>query len=355
MIYSIQYLRAFAVILVCYCHVIDHLGNSYQANFYYLSNFGAIGVDIFFVISGFIISIICKDIIPGLKSSFKFLKNRFIRINLIYYFITLIYIFLNIIFFKSEISNLSLVKSIIILPIFDQGNQFIPTLFLGGWTLCFEWLFYIIYSMLIGISVIKRELILILFLVLLCFVGSLFPYNYVQFKFITNPIILEFVLGLLIASIYNWEISKKRVMVTGYFLFFLAVLIFMFLIFFKNDLISEQTNILKGIGSSKRFLFWGIPSGILVLSLVFIEKSDIGNFPKVPFLINLGEASYSIYLTHQLCLYFYLSTNKRIHAINIMNEDFKILALTIILLFFGYVFHKYFEIPFLKYAKNITK
>ena len=355
MIYSIQYLRAFAVILVCYCHVLGHLGNSYQANFYYLSNFGAIGVDIFFVISGFIISIICKNIVPGLKPSLKFLKNRFIRINLIYYFITLIYIFKNIIFYKSEISNLSLVKSIIILPIFEQGNLFIPTLFLGGWTLSFEWLFYIIYSMLIGIQVIKRELILIFFLFLLCFLGSLFPYNFVQLKFITNPIILEFVLGLLIALIYKMEISKKRKLFIGYFLFFLAILIFMSLIFYKNDIISEQTNILKGIGSSERFLFWGIPSGILVLGLVLIEKSDIENFPKVPFFINLGEASYSIYLTHQLCLFVYLSTNKRIYAINSMNADFKILVLTIILLFFGYIFHKYFETPFLKYANKITK
>jgi peptidoglycan/LPS O-acetylase OafA/YrhL len=177
----------------------------------------------------------------------------------------------------------------------------------------------------------------------------------VQLKFITNPIILEFVLGLLIALIYKMEISKKRKLFIGYFLFFLAILIFMSLIFYKNDIISEQTNILKGIGSSERFLFWGIPSGILVLGLVLIEKSDIENFPKVPFFINLGEASYSIYLTHQLCLFVYLSTNKRIYAINSMNADFKILVLTIILLFFGYIFHKYFETPFLKYANKITK
>lgn len=44
-----------------------------------------------------------------------------------------------------------------------------------------------------------------------------------------------------------------------------------------------------------------------------------------------------------------------IYSINNMNPDFKILVLTIILLFSGYIFHKYFETPFLKYANKITR
>jgi peptidoglycan/LPS O-acetylase OafA/YrhL len=56
---SIQFLRAIAAILVLYAHSIDlQMGysHSFQQDFFYWQNFGAFGVDIFFVISSFIIS-----------------------------------------------------------------------------------------------------------------------------------------------------------------------------------------------------------------------------------------------------------------------------------------------------------
>jgi peptidoglycan/LPS O-acetylase OafA/YrhL len=65
---SIQYLRAIAATLVVYVHSLNFIGNgnSNQANFYFLKNFGAIGVDLFFVISGFIITYV-SDNFNGFK------------------------------------------------------------------------------------------------------------------------------------------------------------------------------------------------------------------------------------------------------------------------------------------------
>jgi peptidoglycan/LPS O-acetylase OafA/YrhL len=84
---SIQYLRAIAAILVVYAHSLNFIGNgnSIQANFYYLKNFGAIGVDIFFVISGFIITYVSYNL-NGLNDFIVFIKKRFVRINPTYYF-----------------------------------------------------------------------------------------------------------------------------------------------------------------------------------------------------------------------------------------------------------------------------
>jgi exopolysaccharide production protein ExoZ len=77
---SIQYLRAIASILVVYCHAIDiqvYFGISRQQNFYYLQNFGAIGVDLFFVISGFIITYVSRNVLADIPSTKIFLQKRF--------------------------------------------------------------------------------------------------------------------------------------------------------------------------------------------------------------------------------------------------------------------------------------
>jgi len=63
---SLQLLRCIAVVLVVNAHAIDNqinlnIGESFQQNFYFLENFGAVGVDIFFVLSGFIISLVAKN------------------------------------------------------------------------------------------------------------------------------------------------------------------------------------------------------------------------------------------------------------------------------------------------------
>jgi exopolysaccharide production protein ExoZ len=61
---SIQYLRAIAAILVVYAHSLNFMGggDSSQSKFFFLKHFGAIGVDLFFVISGFIITYVSFDL-----------------------------------------------------------------------------------------------------------------------------------------------------------------------------------------------------------------------------------------------------------------------------------------------------
>lgn len=349
-IYSVQYLRAFAAILVVYCHAIDRVGDSRQSNFYFLNNFGAIGVDVFFVLSGFIISIIGENISGGGESFLNFLKKRFIRINLIYYFITFI-IICQIVLTNKLFNYNSLVKSITILPIFDFGKQFVSPILFIGWTLSFEWLFYVIYSILIGFSVLRRDVVLVCFLILLCILGLLFQFDNAHWIFITNPMVLEFAVGILIARIYKSS-SIKLSKIVVYSVFFISIMMFMFLIFKGYSSISEADFILKGIGSWKRFFLWGIPSAMLVFGLIFIEKNNTDKFIKSKILLVLGDASYSIYLTHQLFLLIYLSVNKRIEILQNLNADVNIILLTFLAVVIGYFFHKFFEIPMLNYAKK---
>jgi len=77
-----------AVILVVHCHTIDHWKNTLQGHFFYLENFGAVGVDIFFVISGFIITIISYPYAKD-KRGFYFFIKRMARVVPLYWLVSL--------------------------------------------------------------------------------------------------------------------------------------------------------------------------------------------------------------------------------------------------------------------------
>ena len=87
MLFNIQYLRAFAAINVVFLHVLIG-GESYNrpANLLsFFGNWGASGVDIFFVISGFVM---IYTHINNPKTVLNFYKSRLIRILPIYWLIT---------------------------------------------------------------------------------------------------------------------------------------------------------------------------------------------------------------------------------------------------------------------------
>lgn len=147
---SIQSLRAFAAILVVYHHSLNleaAYGRSYQQGFYHLHNFLAIGVDIFFVISGFIISYIGSEM-NGRSQAINFLVKRFVRVNPIYYLFTLLTLCA---YLPRKTYHFSLIegfKSLVILPL-EISPNFVWPLLNVGWTLSFEWYFYILFSILI--------------------------------------------------------------------------------------------------------------------------------------------------------------------------------------------------------------
>ena len=96
-IHGLDILRAVAIILVLYCHGISFIYNSLPSTFanYTFFTSGHFGVDIFFVLSGFLIgNIILKQInqwIESPKHIFDFVKKRWLRTLPNYFFVLLIY------------------------------------------------------------------------------------------------------------------------------------------------------------------------------------------------------------------------------------------------------------------------
>lgn len=308
---SIQFLRAVAALLVVYEHSMDvanRYGVSWQQKFYHLDNFGCIGVDLFFVISGFIITYVAHKY-SGPDDGFHFLKKRFNRINPIYYIATLVCLVVYLI--QAKIYNVpsflytnrligSSVDALLIVPTSGYIKSFSPLLIVG-WTLSFEWLFYLIFFGLIYFNA-KRKLILLpLSILLLVGIGQIVKPDDLRIQFITNPIMLEFILGVIICHIHI-RFSRIPAWIGGALLI-VGLASYWLLIRFGYGNVWFYLDAITGKGSLNKFLLWGIPSGFIVAGCVFLEKN--GHLAKLfsnRLALLLGDASYSIYLIHYIIL-----------------------------------------------------
>lgn len=346
---SIQYLRAIASILVVYDHCVNFVGkgNSYQASFYFLKTFGAIGVDIFFVISGFIISYTSINI-NGYKDSIDFLKKRFVRINPSYYFASIVALILRFISKpKIEFPNQEVLKSITIMPIFDVGYmQWKPILYVG-WTLAYEWLFYLIFSVILIFSIIKKNTVAILMICSVSILGFIFPWKNIQYQFITNAITLEFCLGVIVASMYLY-FDKNLKLIYPLSVLIVGLIWYGLIIRYGYGVFELEHSNQSSVYFFGRFLIWGVPSAFIVFGFVFFEKKGVLSF-KNKLILLLGESSFSIYLIHTIFISF---INKFYVYLKFIPLDILIFFVVIIGSIIGVIYYKLIEMPILKYFNS---
>lgn len=276
---SIQVLRGFTALIVALEHI------------RYL-NCGAFGVDIFFIISGFMAMFATH------KDTKHFLKKRLIRIYPLYALVTLGTFFMLLVFpalfHLTEADPVFLFKSLCFIP-FEISPGVLQPVVRVGWTLNYEMLFYLLFFLSFRISHKYRGLICSGFLAFLVLIGHLLPVESTLLAFYGDFIQLEFILGILtyyiVRGFYNKCERKSFAPVLSYLSLPIILALFMFLALTK-----QQTDI-SGPG---RILHWGIPALIIVLC-TFLANLSI-RMPKC--LVGLGNISFSVYLLHYYPLQF---------------------------------------------------
>jgi len=333
---SVQALRALAAILVMLYHgtlILESIGYSF---FFNIFKVGFIGVDIFFVISGFIILNIYfpKQNQISTDQIKIFFYKRFVRIFPIYWIVLIILTIKNMFFTfhrNIDIDFFIFIKSFFLIPI--------PVSFtiVGiSWTLSYELFFYILFGFIFFITPKKIIPIFTLLLIFhfLIFQQFGFSGNSHLLKFLRDPIIIEFLLGCIIAKIaFNYD-SFPRLALTG------GLLILSISSYFYYR---DNTEYFI------RAIQYGLPSAIILYGMI---KCKI-KYPKI--LIKIGDASYSLYLIHGSVMSIILILSKKLGIQSLFTNFLGACLLFALTIFGSYIFYTLIELPLIEFFKRTEK
>lgn len=306
----IQLLRGIASIIVVLLHITINYSDIFHQTF--LNNifkFGGSGVDIFFVLSGFIITYSNLQYIGDPSALGKFLKRRFIRIFPIYWIVISVFLTLQLTlpaFYKVHFDTgwANVLQTYFLLP----GH-----IMLNGvsWSLTNELFFYLLFAiaLIIPNKMYSFSLLVAYFVFLLVHaltVPALENANQYKEVFMF-PMNIEFLMGVLIA-IYFTKMAKQYIIPTllvGILLYFVGA--------FLNDqaieVVSNTSN-----QTLNRVLLFGFPAFLIILSIVKLEMSRVVKVPRL--FLELGNASYSIYLVHLPLIVAFFKVISKFHLNN---------------------------------------
>ena len=319
---DIQSLRAVAVFLV--------LG--YHLNSEYFK-FGYLGVDIFFVISGFIIAhILSKDSNINIK---QFYLKRIVRIYPAMTIVIFTSIIFGIIYLRGDdLNQLALQGIFSIVGVSNIHFAFTDTGYfqiesfrqplLHLWSLSTELQFYLLAPLFILILrkanyKIRQIIVLIISLVSLGFYTKLIEVPNVENYYLLTGRIWEFILGAAIAFSNK---NKRIISQNGNYLSILSLAIIFFLNYVSIERIHDSVVELSIVLLSAVFIFQAVSNG----------NSGKSYSPKI--MILMGDISYAIYLWHWPILYFL----KSLTGISGLGLIFTTLILTMTLSLFSYYF-----------------
>lgn len=324
MLYSVQFLRGIAALMV----VMEHTafkGSQYNIESLSWFHVGFTGVDLFFIISGFIM---CYTTHNKNISFNKFLVNRFERILPLYWILTILALSVYLIaphLINSSGGKTGIIESFFLIP---NGNKF---LIQNGWTLSYEFYYYFIFSLFLIITSTKIlryfsiSLTLILLVILGYFTKPLSP----LFNFLTNTLLIEFSYGIVAFLLFK-KINIK----------FSLLLIIIGLLGITHLNISNNDDIYNN-----RAFYAGLPMFLIFIGLINLEfifkKSKNMVFR---FFESLGNSSYSLYLIHPFAL---SPTAIILNKLNITNNYIFTISLITTSLLAGYATYSIIE-------KNIT-
>jgi exopolysaccharide production protein ExoZ len=314
-------MRGCAVLLVVFLHWCL-LEPNYRSDAY-LPDWGRIGhagVDLFFVISGFIMFVIARDYAADFRTAKTFLYHRWARIYPTYWFWFLLALGLYVSvphWLGLEPGQMSyLVQSFFLLPTWSA--LLVPV----SWTLKYELYFYLVFSVIILLPASWRIAALIgwggymIAGQAICYDAPVIQCN--KNLFLTmHPFGLEFLFGTLAGWLYlRGTITRPRMLtlagacllLTGFFVYIVAGL-------------RLDDNLWY------RVLLFGLPAAVLLSGYVEMESRCAMTAPR--WLIYIGTASYTIYLSHFLLLTLLFAALMRYDWLPTPWLDVLVLALTL--------------------------
>lgn len=280
---SIQYLRGIAALMVVFVHSSVHYGGFFDPLGEY--SFASSGVDIFFVISGFIMFTAAREEPPA-----EFMRRRLIRVAPLYWLATAAWFLINLAIAGGAGRDLRhVLLSLLFIPHRSAAypDSFMPYLEVG-WTLNCEMLFYCIFAA--GLAI--RQVVVFPVACILLLVSCRFwatPETALGYTY-TSSMLVEFAVGLLIGE------ALEKCSLRG-----LSPLLLI------GVLGLAAVEFLPGV---PRGLSQGVPAALVVLGALSFERS--GKLPRLRSMRAIGDCSYSLYLSHSFVAYALVAVWRRL-------------------------------------------
>lgn len=272
---GVQYLRAVAAVAVLVFHAAGEAGLSFAV--------GRAGVDLFFVLSGFLM----VAITDAGSSPVSFMRDRIRRIVPAYWFATTVVLAgaLAGLFPRIHLELGHTLASYLFVPARSPSNGQNFPLLVPGWTLNFEMLFYLAFAATMPLRSQLRQVIVLaaLFAAAVAYGAAARPQGAVAATY-SDPMLLEFVLGMIVGLL--WKSGRPLSGAFGVGTLALALSLFALAGMINSD--------------PWRALLFGAPASLALVSVLALERRQAVSRYRSPLLV--GDASYSIYLWHTLAI-----------------------------------------------------
>lgn len=324
---NIQALRGIAAFLVVIFHLLPHFRAMSLSNIIFesIAQYGYAGVDVFFVISGFVMAKTTHNLPQTFSSGELFISKRFLRIYLGYLPIFAFALLYYSIYSPDFIKTIDLLRSFFLASVEPQE------LLVGvSWTLSYELYFYLIIGILLALNIpilITFAIASIIVIIKLFLVSSV-KINWLNF--LLSHFLLDFFAGFFLFSL-NHYYSKLRYI--GVF-----IVIALISLYFGVTITIEN--------NWTRIVTFGVFGFSVMWILLTLEVNK--KFIITGFLKKLGDASYSLYLVHIIFVnMFYLSGFRdALVRNNIALLGFIIYTIMIVII--SLLIYKWIELPLYK-------
>ena len=292
---GIQYLRGAAAVAVVVFHLSGKMADMGVSA--YPSSSLQSGVDVFFIISGFVMYYSTAGGTRVTAGSFLF--RRITRIAPLYWLATLLMVVVMLIAPQvvavSRLDILHVGASLIFAPFRNPATPVYLPLVTPGWTLNYEMFFYLVFA--VAIILAKRSeagvvAIVSIVLAALSLGGLITRFSGVA-GFYFNPVVLEFLFGIGVGIIVKrWQPRTTAFMVPLMILGAVALVV-------------PPT----GDMYYRSFRF-GVAGAVVVLAAAYIR------WPSIRLLHVIGDASYSLYLSHFFVVSAFFQLWRHLHLSN---------------------------------------
>lgn len=342
---SIQAFRGIAATAVVLHHACNELGivrgqNLAERHWFFNTDIGSAGVDLFFIISGFIMVYTTQS---KSTTASRFLLQRSIRIYPLYWLCSIVGILIYLspwlqLYDEFRNHGIEYVKSFFLYPSFGAGAEqaMVRPRPLGqGWTLVYEMVFYGIFALALIFNRGRRATFASVGVVALWAGSHLLPSG-VWRALLADSIILEFVFGMALAHLFvattvQFSTATSRI--------FLGV---------SAAALLGAATIPVYLESVPRVIVFGIPCLLIAAGIVLNRRER--QAPK--WLLLLGDASYSLYLTHGLTMLLFRIGYSRSGAIRALPQPVYFVMLLLAVFPIGILCYLLFERPVTQFLKD---